>query len=467
MNTIDVNFRLFSYRWKISIRHQWIQFCIILSAILGGTIVSYWGSSRTLSLLIVLLVGIGATLILMRHPSLGFILVLLGGMFVRWSGPSGLNAAALVIAVLLTIWLVDMLVVKRRFQFANTRVLLPVTIFLVISIVAFVLGQVPWFIFANQAPLDAQAGGFAIFVLSAGALFLSAHLIQNIRWLESIVWVFLGLGTLYMVGRILGIPAVDKIYHLGFTAGSMFWVWMVTLSLSQAIFNTQLKKRARGVLFAVVLMTLYVAVVQAYDWKSGWIPPLVSAAVLLGARYPRLIKFAAPVALLLVGFLALRLIASDEYSWGTRMDAWVIVLEISRVSPILGMGFSNYYWYTPLYSIRGWNVNFNAHSQYVDLIAQVGIVGLFCFIWIFFEMGRLSWSLSKRLPDGFARAYAYGILAGVAGTLVAAFLVDWVLPFVYNIGFTGFRASILPWMFMGGLVAIQQMNLGAADRASK
>jgi hypothetical protein len=40
---------------------------------------------------------------------------------------------------------------------------------------------------------------------------------------------------------------------------------------------------------------------------------------------------------------------------------------------------------------------------------------------------------------------------------VAASLVDWVLPFAYNIGLAGFRASILPWIFMGGLVCVEQL----------
>jgi hypothetical protein len=37
-------------------------------------------------------------------------------------------------------------------------------------------------------------------------------------------------------------------------------------------------------------------------------------------------------------------------------------------------------------------------------------------------------------------------------------LGDWVLPFVYNVGFGGFRASVLGWLFMGGLVALEQMT---------
>jgi hypothetical protein len=41
--------------------------------------------------------------------------------------------------------------------------------------------------------------------------------------------------------------------------------------------------------------------------------------------------------------------------------------------------------------------------------------------------------------------------------MVAGGLADWVLPFVYNIGLNGFRASILAWMFLGGLVSIEQI----------
>jgi Fe2+ transport system protein B len=123
------------------------------------------------------------------------------------------------------------------------------------------------------------------------------------------------------------------------------------------------------------------------------------------------------------------------------------------------MGFSNYYWYTPLFPIRGYAVSFNSHSQYVDLIAQTGYLGLLAFFWVFFALGRLSFNVAGRLPKGFAQAYSYGVLAGIVATLVAAYLGDWVLPFVYNVGLPGFRASILPWIFMGGVIALEQMLL--------
>ena len=35
---------------------------------------------------------------------------------------------------------------------------------------------------------------------------------------------------------------------------------------------------------------------------------------------------------------------------------------------------------------------------------------------------------------------------------------DWILPHVYNIGFPGFQASVLIWLFLGGLVSLEQMT---------
>jgi hypothetical protein len=96
-------------------------------------------------------------------------------------------------------------------------------------------------------------------------------------------------------------------------------------------------------------------------------------------------------------------------------------------------------------------------TQFVDIIAQTGIAGLFCFLWILFEIGNLSWNLLKKLPTGFERGYAYGVFAGILGSLMAAFLVDWMLPFTYNIGLDGVRASVLPWIFFGALIAVEQI----------
>jgi hypothetical protein len=457
---LEFSLKLLSFKWRITIRRQWLQYAIVVIAVLAGVVIGFWGTSRIWMLVLALLGGIAALLILIQQPNLGFILILLGGIFVPIVGPSGVNAAVVVVAGMLGLWLADFLTHKPEVQFPNSPVILPVVVFMAISVIAFGMGQIPWFIFANQAPLDAQVGGFAIFVLSAGGLLVSAYRLQDERWLQAVVWTFIGLGSIYILGRAARIGRIDDLYHWGFDSGSMFWTWLVALALGQAVFNKSLAVRYRLLLGLLVAATFYVALAQGYDWKSGWLPPLVAVGAIVLARYKQLTIFAIPAALLFASAVFTKLINSDWYSWGTRMDAWIIVLQISQVNPLLGLGFANYYWYTPLFPIRGWAVSFNSHSQYVDLIAQTGIVGLLCYLWIFFELGRLGWRLSKQLPDGFANAYANGVFAGVVATMVAGYLVDWVLPFVYNIGFAGFRASILPWIFCGGLVAIEQIYAG-------
>jgi hypothetical protein len=329
----------------------------------------------------------------------------------------------------------------------------------VISTLAFFVGQVPWFIFARQAPMTAQIGGYAIFLFSIGGLLLSAHMIRDVWWLKVIVWVFIGLSSLYIIARVIGVWSIINLYHFGVTAHSLFWTWLIALSLSQVIYNNELALRIKGLLIALILLTFYVAIVQGYDWKSGWVPPLIVVAVFIGLRYHKLVLIAIPFVIAGALYAAMDLIASDEYSWGTRVDAWLIVLQISRVSPLFGTGFANYYWYTPLFPIRGYYVSFNSHSQFIDLIAQTGYLGLLSFFWVFFELGRFSWKSMQQLPVGFPRAYAYGTFAGIIATFVAAFLGDWVLPFTYNIGLTGFRASIFAWIFMGGVISLQQMYL--------
>jgi O-antigen ligase len=453
----SINLKFLSFEKKVWISKQSIQFFVITSVVLASTVISFWGSPRIYGLIVVLLAGLAVVIALIKQPNLGFLLVFLGGIFVPFSGPSGLNASILMVALMLGLWIADMLIIKRRFALIQSRITLPVLIFLLISVLALGMGQIPWFVFARQAPLTAQVGGFAIYIFSVGGMLLAAHLLQNVRWLEFIVWFYIGLCSLYILGQTVGFSFIDRVFHEGFTHGSMLWTWLIALTFSQIMYNSQLQPRVRNLLIVVMLLTLYVAVIQNFEWKSGWVPGMVSVFVLLAIKYRKLLIFSISFVVIGIIYISMDLIAQDDYSWGTRLDAWKIIFEIARINPILGLGFANYYWYSPLFPIRGWSVSFNSHSQYLDLIAQTGYLGLISFFWIFLTLGVLSWNLSKKLPGGFEKAYVYGALAGIVATLVAAFLGDWVLPFVYNVGLTGFRASILPWIFVGGVISLEQM----------
>jgi O-antigen ligase len=355
------------------------------------------------------------------------------------------------------LWLANQFIAHRRFEFIHSAAVRPAVYFMIASVVAFGMGQISWFIFAQQAPFDTQLGGFAIYLFSLAMMVMGGNIIKDIRWLKAIVITFVALSMIYVLGRAVLWSTIDVIYEKGYVANSMLWTWLTILPLAQALFNHDLKARARVFLFAIVGLTLYVAVILTNEWKSGWVPAMVGVVVLFALRFKKLAIVSIPFALIGVLYLIPDLISTDQYSWGTRVDAWLVVLDISRANPLLGLGFANYNWYAKVFTIRGYHIRFNSHSQYVDIIAQTGLVGFVCFIWILYAVGILGWKTASQLKDGFARAYAYGVLAGVVACVVAAFLVDWLLPFAYNIGLDGFRASILPWVFFGGLIAIEQM----------
>lgn len=455
---IDFNLQFLSFRRRVLLDKRAVQYLVIVATMLAAFVIAFWGTELVFLALLAGVMGVVGLLILIRQLKLGYILILLGGMFVPFAGPGGFNASILMVILICVLWLLDMFIVKREFKFATSRAIRPAIYMLAVCIVAFGLGQVPWFAFGQQAPFDAQLGGFAIYFFSIATMIMTANLITDTKWLQAIMWTFVGLGAIYVLGNAANLTAIDVIYQEGIYANSMFWMWMVTMTLGQVLFNDELSRRRRILISIIFAATFFVAFVQQNDWKSGWVPAAVAAMALVALRYPKLIPLGIALALIYGGFVAQELISTDQYSWDTRVDAWLVVLDISRASPLFGLGFANYYWYAQLFNLRGYYIQFNSHSQYVDLIAQTGIAGLLCFVWILVEIGLLAWFLKDKLKDGFSRGYVYSMIGGVAGVVVAAFLVDWVLPFAYNIGLEGFRASILPWIFFGGLIGLEQIH---------
>lgn len=430
---------------------------LIVGELLLISALAYMASQRQLQLILLLPFGIGVLLALLRWPSLGLLLASIVGLVIPFLGPSGLNATMILIGLLLGLWLLDMLVIQRQIQLVPSRTVLPLLSFLIVAFISFGMGQLPWLNFALHAPLGAQLGGLAIIVLSVGAFFLMANQMQDLQWLSRLTWVFLAIGALSLLVRsvlpALGLPTRNWFMSVG----TMFYIWLIAMAFSQAWLNKDLHRFLRIALGGLVLITLYVLFVLKFGDKSGWLSAFACMAAIIAARSWRAGLALIPIAVIAAVYMWSGLVATDEYSISTRFDAWIIMGQIIKISPILGLGFANYYWYTPLFPIRGYAVSFNSHNNYVDIVAQTGLVGLVCFVWILFEVGWLGWQLRERVPAGFAQAYVYGALGGLIGMVVAGMLGDWVLPFFYNVGLNGLRSSVLGWLFLGGLVGLEQM----------
>ncbi len=458
LHHFKINEQLIS-KWVIIIVVLVTSFYLSPKIVLGG---------RNSLLFLFLMIGSGVALILLRYPHLGLTALIPAAMIVPFSIGTGsqtnLNAAVLLLGLLIGLWIMDMIVRQRKIQLVPSRPILPILALIFIAVLSFGFGQLPWFSI-QPAPIRAQLGGVALFCLSAGAFLVVAHQIKEIRGLQWMTWLFISLGGLYVIGIL--IPFVGnytyRLFQYGST-GSLFWTWLAALAFSQALLNQRLPTRWRMILFALVVGLFYTSFIKNRGWTSGWLPALIAVFVIYvisnQKKIPIIIMGIVVIAGLNLQTIYNLVMAGDNpYSLTTRLEAWKILGQIIMVNPIFGLGPANYYWYTPLFQIAGYYVPFNSHNNYVDIIAQTGLLGLACFLWFAWEVGNLGFKLRTMASEGFARAYVYGCLGGLAGTLVAAMLGDWVIPFVYNVGYDGFRSSMLAWVFLGGLVTLEQISI--------
>ena len=420
------------------------------------------GSTRSILVLLVA-AGIPLAVLFIQKPALGLILFIPVSFLVPFSigtgSASSVNLTMILIILLTGVWMVDVFVLKRRKVEILQPTHLDLLLFMAYAGLSFWFGQVRWYP-VDSAPLRAQLGGLGIFLLSGLAYFITALLIDDLRTLKWMVFSFLGLGAVSLASRVFPMFSVLGRFFQEGTSGSLFWIWLVSLSLGQAICNQGLPRFWRICLYVLPIGALVFNLSPSQaGWTSGWLPALLAFTVILFIAKPRWRPY-----IVVAGFLGgifearalngLVFAGDNTYSLSTRTAAWQILGEIIQVNPIFGLGFANYYWYAPLFPIMGWMVQFNSHNNYVDIVAETGIVGLVILAWFLWQIWRLGWKMQARTLEGFSRGVVIGALGGLIGSLAAGMLGDWFLPFVYNIGFTGFRSSVLGWLFLGSLVAI-------------
>ncbi len=441
---------------------DWLRVGTVLFVLLASAVLAFKGSAQQLMYVFVAMAGVLGMLIFLQWPGLGIIAIPLSGMFIHYIGPGGVNATMGLVALMLVVWVVNMVVFRQDIRIVASHTMAPIIAMMVTVTVSFGMGQLPWFAFVRSAPLDAQLGGYAVYFLSFGAFLSVANQIKDLRWLKGLVWSFLLFGGFYAMGLV--VPGLKNVTRsLMGNMGSLFWIWITAVAYSQALFNRDLSKGWRGVLMGIVLASLYLLFTLKFKDKSGWLPVVVVLWAITALRSWQL-----GIVLLVAGIfgaLALlpQVLLTEDYSLATRLEVLPILAQIVKVNPIFGVGFANYYFYTPLFSLRGFYVSFNSHNNYADLIVQTGLIGTVIYVWLMVQIALLAWKLRTRVQGGFSEAYVNGAIGGLVGMIVVGFLGDWVLPFVYNIGLLGFRTSVEGWLFLGGLVVLEQIFASPAQ----
>ncbi len=415
-------------------------------------------------------------LVLLRWPLLGFLLLIPSALVVRLEIGTGtevsLNPASLLVPALLGIWLLNSLM-QHDLRLAPSRVNRPLFLFLVVGLISIPISNVIWdpTVPRSDRFIVVQLAQWALFAFSAIIFWLIGNRITSQVWLKRITVFYLIVAAGVALLRITPGNEYIAFYTISFAVErAPFWLLLTAVSAGQLFFNRRLSTRWRLFLVIILAMTLYYALAVQQERSSNWVGVFVALGVLTWLRFPRLrwLSFIVLVATLASGVLVSVIydFAGGDAKWSESGASRGVliqrVLELSMRNPITGIGPAAYrpYGFTrPLFYEGAYWIEpqINSHNNYVDLFSQVGILGLGIFLWFMAELAWLGWRLRKVFKDDFAGGYVNGMLAAWVGIMVIMALADWFLPFVYNIGFSGFQASVLLWMFFGGLITLEQI----------
>ena len=147
---------------------------------------------------------------------------------------------------------------------------------------------------------------------------------------------------------------------------------------------------------------------------------------------------------------------TQGYSIRRRIATWKFTIMMIKDHPLLGSGIGTFKYNSLNYqakffdqennrSLYPYGVADKAHNEYLQLGAEVGMLGLGIFIWLIISYFRYGLRILKKLKD----KYKQGILIGLMGGVMAV-LIDAIFGFPLHLPAT----LVLFWLFIGLIISL-------------
>jgi hypothetical protein len=453
-------FNLFEYvqqniRWL-----KWVIVLLVVGITVGvGFLASNFNPLYIAAASAALVVGLIGLLFIQRFDVLP-ILILAVAIFVPITLPTGtgsrLAISMVVEVVFLGLWILRSMTVERRFTIKPSPVNLPLACFFVaviISIIWSIIFRDP-FVFVPGTFIIVQIASALVMILLPIAMLMVGNFFETSQSLLIMTVMMLAAGFLGLVKDISGIP-------LPVDTRGLFSLWVIGLSFGLAIFIKNIHWSVRVLLLMLAGGWIYWSFVQNISWMAGWLPAMVALGILMWMRAKKL-------SIMFLVFLAFIILVNKDYYVGkvfqnetqesgyTRLAAWESNWRITRDHLIFGTGPAGYAVYYMTYFPTD---AMATHSNYIDMVAQTGIVGTIFFIWLFGTLVWMGLRLCLRLKGrgDFVEALANVSFAGTCACIIIMAFGDWLFPFAYTQTIEGFNYAVYNWIFMGVILALDRM----------
>lgn len=444
----------------------------VLSALLLRQI---WGPSDIIKGFIpaVAVVGLGiAIFVYTRMSWMPVVLVVISTLVADGVGTgtaTKLTFTFLTINLWLGVWFFKMLVVDRKLSFRPTAVNWAVLVFCLVVLVSFVwswlfVDESVSYYFSDKVFPRAMAA--VVLIISPLMILVTANSIQDVRPLRIIVWWFIGVGLVFGTIGVAtgGIPAP-------LNSRGQFSAFVILFAAGQFFFNHKMGWLWRGVAAIPLALWFYITIGINFEWVSGWLPAVIGFAVvsILYSRKMILPLLIAAIAYVVINDSALQSFVGTEStgSGETRANAWSEAFDLSGEHFLLGTGPAGYQFYFLDRGVFSGAVGSGqlAHNNYVDIIAQLGVLGFAAWMILWLLMGYVNLRMYRSVPpdeSGFIAGLKASLVAAWPVTMVSMMLGDWVTPFAYTQGLGGVDYAIWHWLLPGislGLYLLHRAGL--------
>jgi O-antigen ligase len=190
-------------------------------------------------------------------------------------------------------------------------------------------------------------------------------------------------------------------------------------------------------IFVVLCLGLFTS------WSRGAWLGFIFALVVMAFALPRKIQYSITIAILLIAIMAglwvfnliptsiaSRIqsstqeffafedmrgidITSANYAVAERLAHWQAALNMAQAHPF-GVGIGNYEVAYPQYRLLNWKFALgHAHNFYLNILAEMGIIGLLSYLMLIFSLVYLAWK-NRQSPDPLTRLISIACLGALA-----------------------------------------------------
>ena len=391
---------------------------------------------------------------------------------------------SLLVIVGLMLWGFNVLK-KEEFKIISNPLNIPVLSFVIICVLSLIWSNSP-FISLKELPL---------FLAGPLLYFIIINNIYNEGQINRIIGAVIIVGALFGIYGILQYNGIDfsfwignygrgKVFGLFGNAGYFAEYLILPLPITISLFLVS-KNKIIKILLLIGILTMTSTIALTFT-RTPYLSLVISFIfmLLLFAISREKILFKKNKKIFIVIFIAIVLIVSlfviptslnekgtvlstikervslselvSEFTSGRRTAIWKYTIPMIKDYPLLGSGIGSFKYNSLRYQAKFFDQGDNralypygvadkTHNEYLQLGAELGIIGLIIFIWLIFAYFNYGLKILKREKN----RYKQGIIIGLMGSIMV-FLIDSIFWFPLHHSFTSF----LFWLCLGLLIVM-------------